>query len=75
MTDTVLKHVQVEKRSNGIAVITLRRPEAANALSRQMLNELHNIVYDLKNNPRHSSGHPDRCRRKSVLCRGGLKRT
>ena len=51
MTDTVLKNVQVEKRSNGIAVVTLWRPEAANALSKQMLYELHNTVCDLKNDP------------------------
>ena len=51
MNDTVLKTVQVEKRSDGIAIITLNRPDAANALSRQMLDELKTIVHDLKNSP------------------------
>ncbi|SDE54019.1 Enoyl-CoA hydratase/carnithine racemase [Priestia aryabhattai B8W22] len=50
-TETVVKTVQVEKQSNGIAVITLYRPEAANALSKQMLKELQTIIYELKHNP------------------------
>ncbi len=49
MNDTLIKTVQVEKRSDGICIITLNRPNAANALSRQMLEELKTIVHDLKN--------------------------
>ena len=37
MNETVVKTVLVEKRSDGIAIVTLNRPEAANALSKQML--------------------------------------
>jgi methylglutaconyl-CoA hydratase len=48
MNDTLINTVRVEKRSDGICIITLRRPEAANALSRQMLDELRTIVHDLK---------------------------
>jgi len=50
LKDTLIKTVQVEKRSDGICIITLNRPDAANALSRQMLDELKTIVHDLKNN-------------------------
>ncbi|WP_338450695.1 enoyl-CoA hydratase [Niallia oryzisoli] len=50
MNNTLLKTVQVQKRSNGIAIVTLCRPEAANSLSKQMLRELRDVVADLKNN-------------------------
>lgn len=52
MTETVKRIVSVEKRRDGIAIITLSRPEAANALSTQMLNDLHDMIVDLK----HDSG-------------------
>lgn len=42
------KTVLCEKRNDGIAIITLNRPEAANALSRQLLYDLHDVIYDLK---------------------------
>ena len=43
MNDTVKKTVSVEKRRDGIAIVTLSRPDAANALSTQMLYDLHDI--------------------------------
>ncbi|OKL36946.1 enoyl-CoA hydratase [Domibacillus mangrovi] len=49
MNEVVKKTVRVEKRSDGIAIVILSRPDAANALSKQMLDDLNNIVYDLKN--------------------------
>lgn len=49
MNETVKKIVNVEKRPDGIAIMTLSRPEAANALSTQMLYDLHDILVDLKN--------------------------
>ncbi|GAX90082.1 enoyl-CoA hydratase [Effusibacillus lacus] len=42
------KAVLVSKREDGIAVVTLNRPEAANALSLQMLYELHEAIYEIK---------------------------
>lgn len=42
------KVVQVIKSEDGVAVITLNRLEAANALSLQMLYELHEAIYDIK---------------------------
>lgn len=45
MTDQA---VQVSKAADGIAVLTLNRPEAANALSLQMLYELHEAIYNIK---------------------------
>lgn len=44
MADTVF----LEKRADGIAIITLNRPDAANALSKQMLLNLQNIIEDIK---------------------------
>ncbi|MDQ0214680.1 enoyl-CoA hydratase/carnithine racemase [Oikeobacillus pervagus] len=41
--------VQVDQVENGIALITLARPEAANALSKQLLFELHDAIYTIKN--------------------------
>jgi methylglutaconyl-CoA hydratase len=49
MNEVVKKTVRVEKRSDGIAIVMLSRPDASNALSRQMLYDLNDIVYDLKN--------------------------
>ena len=40
MVETVLTNIQVEKRTDGIAIVTLNRTEAANALSKQMLLDL-----------------------------------
>jgi enoyl-CoA hydratase/carnithine racemase len=40
--------VLVEKRPDGIAIITLNRPEAANALSLQMLYELHEAISGIR---------------------------
>ncbi|MGO4887520.1 enoyl-CoA hydratase [Anaerobacillus sp. MEB173] len=40
--------VLVSKNEDGIAVITLNRPEAANALSTQMLFDLHQAIYSIK---------------------------
>jgi len=48
MNETIVKTVQVEKRSGGIAIVTLNRPEAANAFSKQMLLDFHQAVSDLK---------------------------
>jgi methylglutaconyl-CoA hydratase len=48
MNETVVKTVLVEKRTDGIAIVTLNRPEAANALSSQMLAELQVILSDIK---------------------------
>lgn len=48
MNETIVKTVVLEKRSDGIAVVTLNRPEAANAFSKQMLSDLHQAVSDLK---------------------------
>ncbi|MFJ7973435.1 enoyl-CoA hydratase [Psychrobacillus sp. NPDC096389] len=50
MVETILTNVQVEKRSDGIAIITLNRMEAANALSKQMLDDLKTATNDLRNN-------------------------
>ncbi|SEN21393.1 Enoyl-CoA hydratase/carnithine racemase [Mesobacillus persicus] len=49
MNETVVKTVLVEKRSDGIAIVTLNRPEAANALSKQMLHDFRERLEDLKN--------------------------
>ncbi len=48
MNETVKKNLIVEKRSDGITIVTLSRPDAANALSIQMLYDLHDILLDLK---------------------------
>lgn len=50
MNDTAVKTIQVEKRSDGIAIVTLNRPDAANALSKEMLSDLSQIMDDLKYN-------------------------
>lgn len=42
------KAVLVSKREDGIATITLNRPEAANALSLQMLCELHEAIGEIR---------------------------
>jgi methylglutaconyl-CoA hydratase len=49
VNETVVKTVLVEKRDDGIAIVTLNRSEAANALSKQMLFELHDVLSELKN--------------------------
>ncbi|KEF37686.1 short chain enoyl-CoA hydratase [Schinkia azotoformans MEV2011] len=46
MTETILM-----ERQNNIVIITLNRPEAANAFSRQMLFELQDILSEIKYNP------------------------
>lgn len=51
MNDMVIKTVSVEKRRDGIAIVTLSRPDAANALSIQMVYDLHCLVVNLKNDP------------------------
>lgn len=50
MIETIPTNVQVEKRSDGITIVTLNRTEAANALSKQMLLDLKTVVNDLRNN-------------------------
>jgi len=49
MNEPVRQTVQIEKRNDGIAIVTLNRPEAANAFSKQMLYDLHDAVYHIKN--------------------------
>ncbi len=49
MNETVVKTVLVEKRIDGIAIVTLNRPEAANALSKQMLSDFREVLDSLKN--------------------------
>lgn len=51
MVETILTNVQVEKRSDGIAIVTLNRTDAANALSKQMLHDLKTAANHLRNNP------------------------
>jgi enoyl-CoA hydratase/carnithine racemase len=51
MNEAATKAVIAEKRNNGIAIVTLNRPDAANALSKQMLNELNEIITDIKEDP------------------------
>jgi hypothetical protein len=48
MNETIVKTVQVEKRSDGIAIVKLNRPEAANAFSKQMLSDFRQVLFDLK---------------------------
>lgn len=42
------KTILVDKRTDGIAIVTLNRPEAANAFSRQMLYDFQDALSDLK---------------------------
>lgn len=42
------KTILVDKRTDGIAIVTLNRPEAANAFSRQMLHDFQDALSDLK---------------------------
>jgi methylglutaconyl-CoA hydratase len=42
------KTVLVSEQENGIVTITLNRPEAANALSLQMLYDLHEVIQEIK---------------------------
>ncbi|WP_121613151.1 enoyl-CoA hydratase [Mesobacillus foraminis] len=49
MNDGSAKNVLIEKMSSGVAIITLNRPEAANALSKKLLFEFHGILQELKN--------------------------
>lgn len=42
------KIVRVSQNERGIVTVTLNRPEAANALSLQMLYELHEAIYTIK---------------------------
>lgn len=51
MNEAATKAVIAEKRNEGIAIVTLNRPDAANALSKQMLNELNEIITDIKEDP------------------------
>ena len=48
MPETIFSNIQVEKRQDGIAILTLNRPEVANALSNQMLQDIEAIVKELK---------------------------
>ncbi len=41
------KHVNLEVTDEGIATITLNRPEAANSFSRQMLYDFHEVLYQI----------------------------
>lgn len=51
MNETIKQTVSIEKQLNGIAIMTLSRPDAANALSTEMLYDLHDSLVDLKNDP------------------------
>ncbi len=44
----MLENVIVSKTNEGVVTITLNRPEAANSLSIKLLNELKQLLYDLK---------------------------
>jgi methylglutaconyl-CoA hydratase len=48
MNNTAMNTVAIEKRSDGIAIVTLNRPEAANALSVQMLRDFKEALSRLK---------------------------
>lgn len=48
ISDMIKQTVVVEKEYPGIAVITLNRPEAANSLSKQMLQDLREVLQELK---------------------------
>jgi methylglutaconyl-CoA hydratase len=43
------KNILLEKQNDGIAIVTLNRPTAANALSKEMLLDLQNALNDVKN--------------------------
>jgi methylglutaconyl-CoA hydratase len=43
------KNILLEKKNDGIAIVTLNRPTAANALSKEMLLDLQNALNDVKN--------------------------
>ncbi|MBU8905418.1 enoyl-CoA hydratase [Desertibacillus haloalkaliphilus] len=45
------KKVLYNKDEHGIATVALNRPEAANALSLQMLYDLHEVLYDIQFDP------------------------
>lgn len=49
MNGMLKKYVFLEKSTDGIAMITINRPEAANALSRKLLEELNICFNQLKN--------------------------
>jgi len=42
------KIISLEKRSDGIAIVTLNRPHAANALSKELLLDLHGVLKHIK---------------------------
>ncbi|WP_432806680.1 enoyl-CoA hydratase [Mesobacillus maritimus] len=44
----MVETVKLEKRSDGVAIVTLNRPEAANALSKKMLIDFQSILAELK---------------------------
>lgn len=48
MKEEAGRTVVSEKRGDGIAIITLNRPEAANAMSKQLLNDFREILQNLK---------------------------
>ena len=52
MNETVKKSVTLQMPNNGIAIVTLYRPDFANALSIQLLYDLHDILDDIKNDSR-----------------------
>lgn len=45
------KTVEVTKLEQGVTVLALHRPEAANALSQALLYDLHDALYNLKHDP------------------------
>ncbi|GLY10387.1 enoyl-CoA hydratase [Bacillus badius] len=51
-----MKHVgetiQLKKLEQGIAVLILNRPQAANSLSKELLYDLHDALYNMKNDPK-----------------------
>ncbi|WP_203362401.1 enoyl-CoA hydratase [Bacillus sp. REN10] len=40
--------ITLEKREDGIAIVTLNRPDAANALSKQLLYDMHDTLHTIK---------------------------
>lgn len=66
--------VSFEMQENGIAIVTLNRPEAANALSRALLLELGNLFARNQIPKRGACRHFDRSRGQGVLRRRRFER-